>query len=387
MSNPRVCLIVLDGVGVGPAPDAAEYGDEGANTLGHIWEKTRGIKIPNLISLGAGVFLPGFSAHPPINGAYGAMVERSAGKDTTTGHWEIAGLVTSTPFPTFPGGFPSELIREFEKRAGRCCIGNKPASGTEIIRELGPEHQASGMPIVYTSADSVFQIAAHEDVIPVEHLYEICEIARSILKGPWAVGRVIARPFVGGPGNYVRTDRRRDFSLPPQGKTILDTISESGQEVVGIGKIEDIFAGRGLTRSIHTHDNVDGVRVLLEELGRDFPGLIFINLVDFDMKYGHRRDVPGFAKALEDFDRSLPDILDRLGPDDTLIITADHGNDPTHHGTDHTREIVPVFAAGNGFHAGCRLGMRSSFADIAATVARILSVNPPENGIPFTCGS
>jgi len=311
------------------------------------------------------------------------MIEKSAGKDTTTGHWEIAGLITETPFPTFPLGFPPELIEKFEKLAGRRCIGNRGASGTQIILELGPEHQATGKPIVYTSVDSVFQIAAHTDVIPLEQLYYICRAAREVLLGPWGVARVIARPFTGAPGRYVRTHARRDFSIPPHGPTILDILVECGREVIGIGKIEDIFAGRGLTRSIHTHGNDDGVRVTIEELRKDFPGLIFANLVDFDMEYGHRRDVLGFAKALEDFDRHLPSILSAMNGNDSLIITADHGNDPTHHGTDHTREIVPVLAFGRGFAPGCDLGARATFADVAATVAELLSVASTGQGLPF----
>lgn len=386
MNNSRVCLIILDGVGVGPAPDAAAYGDSGANTLAHIWEKMGGIEIANLLGLGLGALIPDQIPDPPRpRGAVGKMIEKSAGKDTTTGHWELAGIITDSPFPTFPDGFPPELIEKFERLAGVRCIGNKPASGTEIIAELGPVHQSTGMPIVYTSADSVFQIAAHTDVITIEELYDICRAAREVLSGPWAVARVIARPFTGKPGKYVRTDERRDYSLPPHARTILDILSESGREVVGIGKIEDIFAGCGITRSIHTHDNPDGVRSTIEELGRDFSGLIFVNLVDFDMKYGHRRDVEGFAKALEDFDRSLPAILGTMNQDDSLIITSDHGNDPTHHGTDHTREIVPLLGFGRGFAPGCGLGVRTTFADVAETIAKLLSTTSTGAGKPFLC--
>ncbi len=377
---------MLDGVGVGAAPDAADYGDSGANTLGHIWEKTGGLDIRNLLDLGLGVLLSGIIPNPPSpRGSYGKMIEKSAGKDTTTGHWEIAGLITEKPFPTFPGGFPDELIAKFERLAGTRCIGNKAASGTEIIEELGPKHRATGMPIVYTSADSVFQIAAHTETIPMEELYRLCRVAREVLSGGWSVARVIARPFTGEPGRYVRTDQRRDYSLAPHGRTILDILSDSGREVVGIGKIEDIFAGRGLTRAIHTHDDEDGVRAVIEELGRDFSGLIFVNLVDFDMKYGHRRDVAGFAGELEDFDRRLPAIVAAMNDNDSLIITADHGNDPTHHGTDHTREIVPVLGLGRGFSPGCRLGTRTTFADLAATVAQLLSVPSTGAGKPFRC--
>ncbi len=386
MKGPRVCLIVIDGAGVGPAPDAADYGDAGANTLWHIWEKTPGLDIPNLLGLGIGSLLPELIPNAPApKGAYGKMIEKSAGKDTTTGHWELAGLITEKPFPTFPGGFPGELIEKFERLTGRRCIGNKAASGTQIIEELGPLHRATGKPIVYTSADSVFQIAAHIETIPLEELYSLCLSAREVLSGPWSVSRVIARPFTGEPGSYVRTDQRRDYAIPPHGRTILDSAADSGLEVVGIGKIEDIFAGRGLTRSIHTHDNADGIRIVIEELNRDFSGLIFVNLVDFDMKYGHRRDVAGFAGALEEFDRALPAITASMGERDSLIITADHGNDPTHNGTDHTREIVPVLGLGRGFSPGCPLGTRTSFSDVAATIAGLLSIPPVGPGEPFQC--
>ncbi len=381
---PRVCLITLDGVGVGSAPDSAAYGDEGANTLGHVLRETKGIEIPNLLSLGLGKIAEHYSDIVPF-GAYGKMVEKSAGKDTMTGHWEIAGIVTETPFPVFPIGFPPDLIKEFEKSIGRRSLGNMAASGTEIIKEMGKESQTTGMPIVYTSADSVFQVAAHTDVIPIDELYRICEIARDLLKGPWAVGRVIARPFTGKPGEYVRTDQRRDFSLPPPNGTILDAVMNSGQEVVGVGKIEDIFAGRGITRSTHTRDDSDGVRVLLEELRRNFSGIVFVNLVDFDMKYGHRRDIAGFAAALENFDRLLPSIMKSMKDFDTLIITADHGNDPTYHGTDHTRELVPLLAYGHGISNGCNLGTRSTFADVAATIADLLSIPVIGNGESFAC--
>jgi phosphopentomutase len=384
MVYPRVCLITLDGVGIGAAPDSAAYGDEGADTLGHIFERSAGIEIPNLLGLGLAKLLNGriLRDFGPI-GAYGKMVERSAGKDSMTGHWEIAGIFTEKPFPVFSGGFPREIIAELEQRAGVCCIGNIPASGTEIIKELGRESRETGRPIVYTSTDSVFQVAAHTEAIPVEELYRICRTAREILQGPWGVGRVIARPFSGGPDTYVRTDERKDFALPPPGKTLLDSVQDSGREVVGIGKIEDLFAGRGLTRSVHTHDDGDGVRVVVEELRRNNSGLIFANLVDFDMKYGHRRDIAGFAGALERFDRLLPSVLDAMSRDDTLIITADHGNDPAHHGTDHTREQVPLLAVGRGFSPGCNLGTRSTFADISATVADLLDVPSVGEGRSF----
>lgn len=385
MRDPRVCLIILDGVGAGPAPDAAAYGDSGANTFEHTWERNGGIAIPNLSRLGIGAIFPHLAPPPPPSGAFGTMIERSAGKDTTIGHWEIAGLLTENPFPTFPRGFPPELIDRFEKRAGIKCLGNIAASGTEIIKEFGPLHQVSGSPIVYTSADSVFQIAAHTDVVPLVELYGICLAAREVLVGPWAISRVIARPFTGEPGNYVRTDQRRDYSIPPHGLTILDLLAENGKEVVGIGKIEDIFSGRGLTRSIHTHDNEDGVRKIIQELRQLPSGLIFANLVDFDMKYGHRRDVAGFAKALEEFDLALPAIMDAMKDGDSLIITADHGNDPTYRGTDHTREVVPLLGFGRGFAPGCNLGVRTSFADVAATIAKLFSIGSTGRGEAFSC--
>lgn len=377
----RVCLIVLDGLGAGAADDAAEYGDAGSDTLGHLFESVPGMKIPHLLSLGIGAVLDR-SVHGAL-AAHGKMKELSRGKDTTSGHWEIAGLVTQRPFPVFPDGFPIELMRRFESAIGRPCLGNIAASGTRIIEDLGAEHRATGYPIVYTSADSVFQIAAHEEVIPVEDLYAMCRTARGILSGDWAVARVIARPFVGSPGRYVRTDRRRDFSLPPHGRTILDNIRDARMEVAGVGKIEDIFAGRGLTRSIHTHDNRDGVRATLEELQKPFSGLIFTNLVDFDTKFGHRRDAPGFARALEEFDGALPSIMKAMSPEDTLIITADHGNDPTFRGTDHTREQVPLLASGRGICPGEDLGVRKSFCDVAETIARLLGVPGTGEGCSF----
>ncbi|MDK2793736.1 MAG: phosphopentomutase [Caldanaerobacter sp.] len=339
----RVILIVLDSVGVGELPDAYKFGDEGTNTLGHVVEKT-GIKLPTMEKLGLGNIIPLKTVAPNPNaiGAYGKMAEKSAGKDTTTGHWEIAGLIVEKPFPTYPEGFPKEIIEEFEKRIGRKVLGNKPASGTEIIKELGEEHIKTGYPTVYTSADSVFQIAAHEEVIPLEELYRMCEIAREILKGDHAVGRVIARPFIGSPGNFVRTANRKDFSLKPFGPTVLDMLKEAGYQVYAVGKIEDIFAGQGITDSIHTGNNDEGITATIEAMDAVKKGIIFTNLVDFDMVYGHRNDVNGYAKALKHFDERLPEIMLRLKEEDLLIITADHGCDPTTPGTDHTREYVPL---------------------------------------------
>ncbi|AZR74876.1 phosphopentomutase [Anoxybacter fermentans] len=365
-------------------PDAYEYGDEGANTLIHIAEKMGGLNLPNMAELGLGNIdhIPGVPAKPG-RGVYGIMRECSKGKDTTTGHWEIAGIILEEPFRTYPNGFPKEVIDAFEKAIGRKVLGNVPASGTVIIQELGEEHMKTGKPIVYTSADSVFQIAAHEEIIPVEELYEMCRKARKILTGPHAVGRVIARPFVGTPGNFTRTERREDFSLEPPKKTILDLIKEAGLEVMGVGKIEDIFAKRGLTQSNHTVSNMDSVDAILDFMVQEKPGLIFANLVEFDMVYGHRNNVEGYARALEEFDGRIPELIEAMKPEDVLIITADHGCDPTHPGTDHTREQVPVLIFGKAIKEGYNIGVRESFADLGATVTELLGVPSPENGESF----
>lgn len=375
----RVTLIVLDSVGCGDAPDAAAYGDAGANTLGNIARAMGTLELPNLGQMGLGntTNIPGTpptSAARPATATYGRLTEVSAGKDTTTGHWELSGVVLSSPFPTYPDGFPPEVIDAFERRIGRQTIGNYPASGTEIIKDLGEEHVRTGKPIVYTSADSVFQIAAHEAVIPLDELYRMCQIARELLTGRHAVGRVIARPFVGQPGAFQRTEGRKDYSLEPTGVTILDAVKAAGQEVMAVGKIEDIFAFRGLTQSKHTGNNMAGVDAIVEFLSGQDRGLIFANLVDFDSLYGHRNDTPGYAAALQAFDRRLPEIVARLRPDDVLIITADHGNDPTTPGTDHTRERVPILIYGQAIRADHVLGTRSSFADVAATIAELLGV-------------
>ncbi|MCU0722170.1 MAG: phosphopentomutase, partial [Planctomycetes bacterium] len=339
----RVFWIVLDGVGIGALPDAAAYGDAGADTLGHVIA-ARGLEAPALAGLGLARLARLPEPAGGVRGAWGRLVERSPGKDTTTGHWELAGLVLDRPFPVYPRGFPPEVLRPFEEAIGRPVLGNVAASGTEIIRLLGDEHAATGRPIVYTSADSVFQIACHESVVPPERLYDWCRIARGILAGPHAVSRVIARPFEGPSGAYVRTERRRDFSVPPPGDTLLDLLAARGLDVVGVGKIEDIFAGRGLTSARHTGNNAEGTAELLRLAGEDFRGLCFANLVDFDMLYGHRRDAEGFGRALEAFDRALPALLARLRPGDLLVLTSDHGNDPLHAGSDHTRESVPLLA-------------------------------------------
>lgn len=372
----RVLWIVLDSVGAGALPDAAKYGDEGANTLLHISESV-GLKVPMMRTLGLGN-IPGIGiqpiAHP--SASYGRAAEKSMGKDTTTGHWEMAGVVLKKPFPTFPNGFPKEVIEEFEKAIGTKTLGNKPASGTAILDELGEEHNRTGYPIVYTSADSVFQIAANEAIISREQLYEMCEIARRQLVGENAVGRVIARPFVGeSAGHFTRTAGRRDFSLEPMGKTILDVLKSAGKEVFGVGKIEDIFAHRGLTASNHAAGNKLCIDAAIEYMSKPFDGLCYVNLVDFDMQYGHRRDVKGYAQALEYFDSRLPELMACMNDEDLLIITADHGCDPTHTGTDHTREYVPMLVWSRSINRGTDLGTRSSYADMAATIADFFDLN------------
>lgn len=381
----RVILIVLDSVGIGELPDAANYRDEGSHTLGNIARAIPGFNLPNLARLGLGHIDPGFPLpySGPLDGAYGKAAEKSPGKDTTSGHWEIAGLVPDFEFPYFPNGFPPELMEPFEAKIGRKTLGNKVASGTAIIDELGPDHIKTGSPIIYTSTDSVFQIAMHEEVIPLEEQYQICQTARDLLTGKFAVGRVIARPFVGEPGSFQRTANRRDYSIDPPGKTVLDHIQAAGKEVVGIGKIKDIFAGCGISRNLKTVDNHDGVDKTLEVLEEDFKGLIFVNLVDFDMLYGHRRNVEGYANCLKEFDARLPEILNEMQDTDVLMLTADHGNDPTHHGTDHTREYIPILVTGAGIKGGKSLGTRSTFSDIAATVAELLKVPYPERGESF----
>jgi len=344
----RAVIIVLDSLGIGELPDAHKYGDSGSNTLGNIVKSIRGFRLPNLEKLGISNiedvdYLP---ENPNPEASFGRMAEKSAGKDTITGHWEISGIILDKPFPVYPDGFPPEIINEFERLTGTKVLGNIAASGTEIIKKLGKKHIETGYPIVYTSADSVFQIAANEDVIPVERLYEICQIARDILKGEHAVGRVIARPFIGTEGNFVRTDRRRDFSLAPPKKTLLDYISDNGYHVKAVGKIKDIFANKGITQSVHTHNNLDGIERTIEFINENFAGLIFTNLVDYDMLYGHRNDVRGYANALIEFDNKLPEILNSLKDDDILFITADHGCDPTTPSTDHSREYVPLIVYG-----------------------------------------
>lgn len=366
----RAIVVVLDSLGVGELPDAAQFGDAGCHTLLHILARMPDLALPNLRSLGLLRLLGAQDAVLPQAG-WGKMAERSRGKDTTTGHWELSGLVLDKPFPTFPHGFPDAFLERFSQAVGRPCIGNCTASGTEIIQRLGDEAVRRGALIVYTSADSVFQVAAHEEVVPLSELYAICQTARGMLTRDLAVGRVIARPFVGGQGKYVRTANRRDFSLEPTGRTMLDALQAAGRDVLAVGKISDIFAGRGITESFPTHGNEEGERALLDLLERDFSGLLFVNLVDFDMLYGHRRDAEGYGRALEHFDRTLGEALRRLRPGDLLAVTGDHGCDPTFRGTDHTREYVPLLLHGG---ATGDLGVRTSFSDLAATVCRHLGV-------------
>jgi len=382
----RVFLIVLDSLGVGALPDAAGCGDEGAHTLDHIVTATGGLDAPRLLELGLGR-VPGVGAlphEPAPAGAYGRCAERSPGKDTSTGHWEMMGCPLEHAFPTFPQGFPDEILAPFLERTGLPgVLGNVAASGTVILAELGAEHVASGRPIVYTSADSVFQVAAHEQHFGLERLYAICRVAREILD-PHGVGRVIARPFVGETGSFRRTYNRRDFSLPPPRETVLDRLAAAGLPVVGVGKIEDIFAGRGVTRSVHTAGNRDGMARLTELTQSVERGLVFVNLIDFDMLYGHRRDPLGYRRALEEFDRGYRELEGELCEGDLVLLTADHGNDPTHAaGTDHTREYVPVLATGPGLRAGVALGTRASFADVGATVEEALGLTPRGPGVSF----
>lgn len=385
MNAERVILIVLDSVGIGELPDADKYGDRGSNTLVNTAKAIGGLKVPNLQSLGLGNIADIQGVPPAENpkGAYGKMAEKSQGKDTTTGHWEIGGLVLDTPFPTYPDGFPEEVITAFEKAVGRKTIGNKAASGTEIIKELGEEHVKTGNPIVYTSADSVFQIACHEEIVPIEGLYDMCKKARALLTGKHHVGRVIARPFIGEPGSFQRTPRRHDYSAEPFGKTILDILKEEGYGVYGVGKIWDIFAGHGITESVTSKSNQEGIDKTIEFIKTADMGLIFTNLVEFDMLYGHRNDPKGYGKCLEEFDERLPEIISNMKDNDILIITADHGCDPTTPSTDHSREYIPLLVYGDKIKKGVNLGTKSSFADIAATIADIFNTKKTLKGESF----
>jgi phosphopentomutase len=380
---PRACVIVLDAVGAGALPDAADYGDEGSDTLGNVARAVGGLDLPNLEALGLGNVepLPGCPPQPSAPAVAGRLLERSRGKDTTTGHWELMGVVTPTPFPTYPHGFPDEVIDPFMNRTGRGVLGNKPASGTEIIQELGEEHQRTGKWIVYTSADSVFQIAAHEETVPLQELYEACRIAREILTGKHAVARVIARPFLGEPGNYLRTANRRDFSLPPRRPNYLTLARESGARVVGVGKIGDIFAGCDIDESHPTKSNVEGIARTLDLLRSLEAGLLFVNLVETDMLWGHRNDPINFHRALQDFDRRLPDLLEALRPGDLLVLTSDHGCDPTTPSTDHSREYALLLLYAEGRNAAGRVH-EGEFADVGATVNAWLGGKAPPRSLP-----
>ncbi|MDW7684067.1 MAG: phosphopentomutase [Bacillota bacterium] len=384
MNTDRVLIIVLDSLGVGELPDASFYGDAGSNTLANIAEAMEGLSLPVLQSFGLGCLtsVKGVPCAQQPLAAYGRMAERSRGKDTTTGHWEMTGIILEEAFPVFPEGFPPEIIEPFEAAIGRKVLGNVKASGTEIIETLGKEHIETGRPIVYTSADSVFQIAAHEDVVPLETLYEWCTAARNLLRDEHAVGRVIARPFTGEPGIFRRTPNRKDFSLLPPVPTLLDRLKEAGRNVVGIGKIPDIFGGRGITEAFHTDSNDDGMATLLTAMDKFPKGLIFTNLVDFDMVYGHRNDAIGYGHALERFDTQLVDVLAKLTEEDVLFIVADHGCDPTFPHTDHTREYVPLLAYGK-LLTPQNLGTRQTFADLGATVAELMGLPPQEAGTSF----
>lgn len=382
MSNiNRVILIVLDSVGVGELPDAANYGDIGSNTLGNIVKVSGGIEIPNLCRLGIGK-IAGIDYLPvpqSIEGSYARMEEVSQGKDTITGHWEMAGIQLEYPFPTYPQGFSKGILESFEKLTGRGVLANSVASGTEVIEEYGEEHMRTGKLIVYTSADSVFQIAAHEDIVPIDELYRICKNARELLQGENMVGRVIARPFLGQPGSFTRTSNRRDFSAEPTSDTILDKMKQKGLDVIAVGKIEDIFSKKGITEAEHTNGNMNGVDITIEYMKKNNNGLIFTNLVDFDMLFGHRNNIEGYKKAIEEFDKRLPEIMSTLKEEDLLIITADHGCDPTTPSTDHSREHVPVLLFGKNIKKDVNLGTRNTFSDLASTIADIFKI---ENVFP-----
>ncbi|MBS2969493.1 phosphopentomutase [Metabacillus sp. KIGAM252] len=382
----RVFVIVLDSVGIGEAPDAKEFNDEGADTLGHIAEKMNGLNMPNMAKLGLSSIreIKGIPVPEQPKAFYTKMQEASSGKDTMTGHWEIMGLNISEPFQVFPEGFPKELTDQLEKETGRKIIGNKPASGTEILDELGEQHVKTGDLIVYTSADSVLQIAAHEEIVPIDELYDICEKARKLtMTEPFKLGRVIARPFIGEPGNWTRTSNRHDYALKPFGRTVLDELKDADYDVIAIGKISDIYDGEGITDSIRTKSNMDGMDQFIEVMDRPFTGISFLNLVDFDALFGHRRDPEGYGKALEEFDARLPEVFEKLTEDDLLMITADHGNDPIHHGTDHTREYVPLLAYSPRMSQGGEIPVRKTFADLGASIADNFQVQMPEYGTSF----
>ncbi|MDO7905131.1 phosphopentomutase [Paenibacillus sp. JX-17] len=382
----RICFIVLDSVGIGELPDAVKFGDEGSHTLGHILERVPGVKLPNMQKLGLG----NIADIPPLTpvdqplGYFGKMNEVSVGKDTMTGHWELMGLKINTPFNTYPDGFPADLIYQFEQETGRKVLCNKPASGTEVLDEYGEEQMKTGAWIVYTSADSVFQIAAHEDIIPLDELYRACEIARRLTLAPeHSVGRVIARPYIGEPGSFKRTPNRHDYAITPPEPTVLNLLANAGKDVIAVGKINDIFSGEGVSASYPTKSNEHGIEVTIDQLGEDFEGLLFTNLVDFDSLYGHRRDPEGYAHALEVFDQAVPQLMERIGQDDLLIISADHGNDPVHPGTDHTREYVPVLIYSPSLKQPDSIGIRETYSDLGATIADNFGVQGIRNGQSF----
>ena len=382
----RIHLIVMDSVGIGEAPDANAFGDLGSDTLGHIAEKMNGLSMPNLEKMGISNIRPFQGIQPMENPSayFGKMQEASVGKDTMTGHWEIMGLNVDQPFKVYPNGFPAELIKALEEKTGRKVIGNKPASGTEILDELGQVHMETGAIIVYTSADPVLQIAAHEEIVPLEELYKICEIARELTLDPeFLVGRIIARPFIGQPGEFKRTTNRHDYALKPFDRTVMNELKDANYDVIAIGKISDIYNDEGVTESLRTKDNMDGMDKLAKVVKQDFHGISFINLVDFDALYGHRRDPIGYGEALEAFDARLPEVMNELTNDDLLIITADHGNDPTFDGTDHTREFVPVLAYSPRFTGGKELPLSETFADVGATIAENFNVTMPKFGRSF----
>ncbi|MGE7621641.1 phosphopentomutase [Viridibacillus sp. NPDC096237] len=382
----RIHLIVLDSVGIGEAPDAEKFGDVGADTLGHIAEKMNGLTMPNMGKLGLSNIreLPGITPVEKPIAYFGKMQEASVGKDTMTGHWEIMGLNIDKPFKVYPEGFPQTLIGQLEERIGRKVLCNMPASGTQVIDDYGEEHMKTGAIIVYTSADPVLQIAAHEEIVPLDELYKICEIARELTLQPeFLVGRVIARPFIGTPGNFERTSNRHDYALKPFGRTVMNELKDANFDVIALGKISDIFNNEGVTEAVRTKDNTDGMDKVSQVVRKDFHGLSFLNLVDFDAAYGHRRDPIGYGEALEEFDRRLPEVLEALTEEDLLIITADHGNDPTFPGSDHTREYVPLIAYSPRFKEGHELPLRLTFADIGATVAENFNVKLPEFGTSF----
>jgi phosphopentomutase len=381
----KAIVLVLDGVGIGEIPDSVDYGDKGSNTLGNLAMAVGGLNLPNFEKLGLGMItsLKGLTTDLKPIASYGSMLPKSKGKDSTTGHWELMGLVTNYIPPLYPNGFPSDIIESFEKAIGRKVLGNKAASGTQIIEDLGPEHIRTGFPILYTSADSVFQVAAHKNIIPLDELYKICEVARKILTGKHAVLRVIARPFTGEPGNFKRTYERKDYGLNPPGDTLLDNLSSSGYDVITVGKIDYIFTGRGITDIIHTEGNEDGMRKVIDRFKKSFNGLMFVNFIDFDMQWGHRNDTVNFHKGLIAVDNWLPGFLELIGDNVPFFITADHGCDPTTPSTDHSREQVPLLAYCPAYFKGSDLGKRESFTDLAATLAEYFELDNTDFGQSF----